>query len=279
MKFRLLVSALFLAAGLRAQAGLPVRPEWLAGVSENGMLVMFASDAPTDVTKVKIKGLQKKEKILAIDIRPANGLLYALGSSSRLYTLNWETGYATQVGSGTFSTLLNGAHFAFDFNPVVDRIRLVSDAGQNLRLNPDDASVTSVDASVAYAGGDPNFGDTPSIAACAYTNNDNDPVTTTTTLYDIDASQDLLVVQNPPNSGTLNTVGALGVDVTEVAGFDIAGSNGVAYAGIVVKEGKKKKYRTTLFTINLTNGTATSLGHIGGPWPLTSLTALGPVAE
>lgn len=279
MKFRILLSA-FLLAGLRANAGSPpTSPEWLAGVSANGMLVMFPSDDPLDVTKVKIKGLQKKEKILAIDIRPANGLLYALGSTSRLYTINWETGLATQVGAGPFPTLLNGTQFGFDVNPVVDRIRVVSNTGQNLRLNPDDGSVTSVDASIAYAGGDPNFGDTPTIAGSAYTNNDNDPLTLNTTLYDIDIAQDVLVRQDPPNAGTLNTVGALGVEATEVTGFDIAGSNGTAYAGIVVKEGKKKKYRTTLFTIDLTTGAATSLGKIGGPWPLTSLTALGPVVD
>jgi hypothetical protein len=276
MKFRLLLSALLLATGLRAQAGLPVAPEWLAGVSENGILVMFPSDDPFDVTKVKIKGLQKKEKILAIDRRPNGGLLYGLGSTSRLYTINWSTGQATQVGTGPLTTLLNGTSFAFDFNPVVDRIRVVSNTGQNLRLNPDDGSVTSVDASTAYAGGDPNFAAVPAIAAAAYTNNTAGALITT--LYNIDTGLNILTIQNPPNNGTLNTVGALGVDAEGVAGFDIAGSNGVAYASIVVKQGKKKKYRATLYTIDLGTGAATSLGNIGGPWPLTSLTALGPVA-
>jgi len=278
MKFRLLLTALLLAAGLRAHAGLPAGPEWLAGVSANGLLVMFPSDDPFDVTKVKIKGLQKKEKILAIDRRPNGGQLYGLGSTSRLYTINWETGQATQVGSGQLTTLLNGTSFGFDFNPVVDRIRVVSNTGQNLRLNPDDGSVTSVDASTAYAGGDPNFAAVPDVVASAYTNNDNDPLTTTTTLYNLDAGLNILTIQNPPNNGTLNTVGALGIDAEEIAGFDVAGSNGIAYASIVVKQGKKKKYRATLYTINLTTGAATSLGNIGGPWPLTSLTALGPVA-
>jgi hypothetical protein len=280
MKFRTLLTALFLAAGLRAHAGLPVPPsgpEWLAGVSHNGLLVMFPSDDPFDVTKVKIKGLQKKEKILAIDRRPADGLLYALGSTSRLYTINWETGQATQVGTGQFSTLLNGTSFGFDFNPVVDLIRVVSNTGQNMRLNPTTGAVAAVDAGLAYAGGDANFGAVPDVVGSAYINNDNDPLTTTTTLYGLDPGLDVLVVQNPPNSGTLNTVGPLGIEATEIAGFDVAGSNGTAFAAIVVKQGTKKKYRATLFTINLTTGAATSLGNIGGPWPLTSLTALGQV--
>jgi hypothetical protein len=275
MKLRILLAALCLT-GLRAHAGSPVPgPEWLAGVSQNGLLVMFPSDDPFDVTKVKIKGLQKKEKILAVDRRPNGGLLYGLGSTSRLYTINWETGQATQVGSAPFDTLLNGTSFGFDFNPTVDRIRVVSNTGQNLRLNPDTGAIAVVDVSTAYGKGDPNFAEVPELAGSAYINNVAGALTTT--LYNIDTAADVLVIQNPPNNGTLTTVGGLGVDAQDVAGFDVTGSGGVAYASIVVKQGSKKKYRATLFTINLATGAATSLGNIGGPWPLTSLTALGPV--
>jgi hypothetical protein len=80
-------------------------------------------------------------------------------------------------------------------------------------------------------------------------------------------------------NGTLNTVGALGVDVTNVAGFDIAVSTGTAYASLVVKNGKRKNLCASLFTIDLATGAATDLGKIGGPWPLTSLTALGQLAD
>ncbi|MCW1925510.1 DUF4394 domain-containing protein [Luteolibacter arcticus] len=275
MKFRILLTALCLL-GVRAHAGLSPAPEWLAGVSANGMLVMFPSDDPFDFTKVKIKGLQKKEKILGLDVRPLNGQLYALGSSSRIYTINWETGIATVVGTAPFSTLLNGTSFGFDFNPTVDRIRVVSNTGQNLRLNPDTGEIAAVDASLAYAGGDPNFAAVPNVVASAYNNNDNDPLTGTT-LFNIDAGRDILTNQNPPNNGTLNTIGSLGVDAQQVAGFDVSGSTGTAYAAIVVKQGKKKNLRATLYTVDLTTGAATSLDKIGGPWPLTSLTVVAPV--
>jgi hypothetical protein len=114
------------------------------------------------------------------------------------------------------------------------------------------------------------------VAACAYTNSDNDPLTGTE-LFDIDAARDVLVLQNPPNAGTLNTVGPLGVNAAEIAGFDIAASTGTAYAGMVLMQGKRRSARAALFTIDLTTGAATNLGKIGGPFPLTSLTALGPV--
>lgn len=255
--------------------------ELLAGIGMSGgnnVLVTFPSDDPMDISKVKIKGLEKKEKILGIDVRPLNGQIYALGSTSRLYVINRDTGVATAVSPTPLNPLVVGTSVSFDFNPTVDRIRIMTDAGQNLRAHPDTGAIVFVDASLAYAGGDPGFAAVPDVTACAYTNSDNNPETGTM-LYDIDSTRGVLVLQDPPNAGTLNTVGPLGVDVTSVAGFDIAVSTGTAYASLVVKNGKKKNLRASLFTINLATGAATEVGKIGGPWPLTSLTAIGQLAE
>lgn len=252
--------------------------ELLAGIGGNNILVTFPSDDPMDVSKVKIKGLQKKERILGIDVRPLNGQIYALGSTSRLYVINRDNGMATAVSPTPLNPAVVGTSISFDFNPTVDRIRIMTDAGQNLRAHPDTGAIVSTDASLAYAGGDPGFAAVPDVTACAYTNSDNDPATGTT-LYDIDSTRGTLLLQDPPNNGTLNTVGPLGVDFTNVAGFDIAVSTGTAYASLVVKNGKKKNLRASLFTINLATGAATEVGKIGGPWPLTSLTALGQLTE
>jgi hypothetical protein len=281
MKTNSLGMALAATAFAAASPAPATAAELLAGIGTSGannILVTFPSDDPMDVSKVKIKGLQKKERILGIDVRPLNGQIYALGSTSRLYVINRDTGVATAVSPTPLNPAVTGDSVAFDFNPTVDRIRIMTDAGQNLRAHPDTGAIVAVDASLAYAGGDPNFADVPEVSACAYTNNDNDPLTSTT-LFDIDTANDVVVRQDPPNNGTLNTVGPLGVDAVHVAGFDIAGSNGVAYASLVVKDGRKKNLRATLFTINLSTGAATPVGKIGGPWPLTSLTALGQLAE
>ena len=246
--------------------------EVLAGVSANGRLVLFSSDNPRDVAVVKVKGLQRQEKILGLDVRPATGQLYALGSSSRIYTVDFLTGMATAVGSGPFSPPLNGSRFGFDFNPTVDRIRIVSDSGQNLRAHPDTGAIVAMDGNLAYATNDSGFGSTPFITAATYINNDTDPATGTV-LYDIDAPRNALVIQNPPNAGTLVTVGSLGVNITGDVGFDVAGSDGTAYASLVSKEDYSE--RAGLYAIDLTTGAAKFMGRIGGPKPLTSLTALG----
>lgn len=216
------------------------------GVTITNQLVRFDTAAPGNVTVIgTITGLQAGEDILGIDFRPANGLLYALGSTSRLYTINLANGTATQIGTaGAFT--LSGGSFGFDFNPTVDRIRVVSNTGQNLRLNPDNGTLTEADLML-------NPG-TPSVTAAAYTN--NTAGATTTTLYVIDTGNNTLYTQNPPNNGTLVSVGSLGVTGTSNNGFDIAG-DGTAYAALALGG------TTRLYTINLTTGAATLVGIVG----------------
>jgi Domain of unknown function (DUF4394)/FG-GAP-like repeat len=225
------------------------------GVSTANQLVRFDSATPGTVTTVgTISGLQAGENVLAIDFRPANGQLYGLGSASRLYTINTVNAAGTAVGTaGAFT--LTGTDFGFDFNPTVDRIRVVSNTGQNLRLNPDTGAIAATDTPL-------NPG-TPSVSAAAYTNNFSGA--TTTTLYVIDSGTDILYVQNPPNNGTLVAVGALGVDTTGVNGFDIATIGGTAFASLNVGGTSR------LYTINLTTGAATQVGAIGGSFMLRGL--------
>jgi hypothetical protein len=85
----------------------------------------------------------------------------------------------------------------FDFNPTVDRIRVVSTNGANLRLNPNNGALVPP--------GDPNINSsvspTPAIGAVAYTN--SYVGSTGTTLYDIDETTGTIYTQNPANAGTL----------------------------------------------------------------------------
>lgn len=244
------------------------RAELVYGVTLDQTLVTFDSSATGSILRgVAISGLQANETIRGIDIRPATGELYALGSFSRLYKIDATTGIATQVGS-PLSTPLNGSQFGFDFNPTVDRIRVTSDAGQNLRVNPITGAIASVDGSLAYVAGDSGFGMAPSIVASAYTN--NFAGATSTTLYNIDSLRDALVIQNPPNNGGLVTVGFLGTDITDMAGFDISGATGVAYMSVR----DVNLARTTFWTVNLATGQGTMLGEIGGGSILTAMTVV-----
>ena len=207
-------------------------------------LQIFNPNTPNPISK-SVVGLQTGENILGIDFRPVNGQLYALGSSSRLYTINLATGAATPVGSSPFSTLLAGTGFGFDFNPTVDRIRVVSNTGQNLRLNPNDGTIAAVDGIL-------NPG-SPAISAAAYTN--NFAGATATTLFVIDHNTDKLYQQNPPNNGTLVETGSLGIDINNTNGFDIGSISQKAYL-MATASGSTK-----IYAVNTTTGAATSIAN------------------
>ncbi|HEY8563137.1 MAG TPA: DUF4394 domain-containing protein [Pyrinomonadaceae bacterium] len=235
--------------GLAAETGPPAGLT-AYGVTIANQLVSFNTARPnTILSTVAISGLQPGENILGIDFRPATGQLYALGSASRLYRIDTAAGAATQVGAaGAFA--LSGTEFGFDFNPTVDRIRVVSNTGQNLRLNPNDGSLTATDGTL-------NPG-APNVTAAAYTN--SFAGATATTLYDIDSGSDTLYVQNPPNAGTLVAVGALGVNATDANGFDIAAGSNTALAALQVNGETASK----LFSIDLSTGAASFIAPVGG---------------
>jgi hypothetical protein len=228
--------------------GLAIPTEPVAyAISSNNELLIFNPLNPIPVTKT-ITGIAAGENILGIDFRPATGQLYALGSTSRLYVINTSSGAAAAIGSGIFTTPLLGSNFGFDFNPTVDRIRIVSNSGQNLRLHPETGAIAAIDIPL-------NPG-TPSVTAAAYTN--NFAGATTTTLFDIDTQTGRLVKQDPPNNGVLVDVGSLGVTASAANGFDIGSTSGTAYALLTVGG------VTKVYTINLTTGVATAGATLTG---------------
>src|SRR5690606_33235087 len=147
------------------------------------------------------------------------GNLYGIGSGGRLYSIDAGSGEASLIATLAADpadvtdpfTGLSGSFHGFDFNPVADRIRLISDTGENLRINPDTGLVIT-DTSLAFAVGDPNAGAAPTLSGAAYTNGYTGA--TSTTLYALDTQLNALTLINPPNGGTVLTVGSLGVDPT-----------------------------------------------------------------
>lgn len=244
--------------------------ELIIGLTTTNALIRFDSATPgTTFSAVSVSGLQSGETLLGIDYRPATGALYGVGSSSRLYTLNTATGFATQVGSGAFGAL-SGTDFGVDFNPVVDRLRIVSNTGQNLRVNPDTGALAGTDTPL-------NPG-TPSVVGSAYTN--NFAGTLVTTLFGIDSLTDSLVRQGgvdgppSPNGGTLTTIGPLGFNTSDLVGFDISGASAIAFASLTPAVGGS----SSLFTINLSTGASTLIGTIGGGASLRDISVVSVAA-
>jgi hypothetical protein len=234
-------------------------------------LYSFNSAAPGVGSTVTVTGLGPNEQLLAIDFRPLTGQLYGLSSGSAIYTLNPTTGAASKVGVG-FTDPLNGGNFGFDFNPVIDRIRIVSDADQNLVAHPDTGNANvATTISVFYATGDANAGAQPNVVHHAYDGNVLGALGTATQLRAIDTNLDILVTQ-ANNAGTLATIGPLGINAEDIGGFDVA-TTGNAFAALSDGVGA---VTSTLYKIDLATGAATSLGSI--PQTIWGLAAV-PVPE
>jgi Domain of unknown function (DUF4394) len=231
----------------------------------NNHLVSFDATLPNILlTDIPLTGLAVSETLLGIDFRPANGLLYGTagnGTVERVVTIDTTTGAVAPVNTANTLAQPPGTAFGVDFNPVVDRLRQVSDGDSSVRLSPSTGALVGMDTTLAYAAGDPNAGVNPNVVHVAYTN--NAPGATLSTLYGIDSSTDSLVIiggpngSPSPNTGQLTTIGPLGVDTQAMGGFDIHFGANVAYAALRVGG------VSTMYTINLATGAATAVGAIG----------------
>ncbi len=240
------------------------------GVTETNKLISFNNATPQKLcTSATISGLQTGENVLGIDTRPADGATYALGSTGRIYTVDTNTAAATfkstlaadAADATNPFTALDGGDFGVDFNPVPDRLRVVSNTGQNLRINVD-TGATTTDTTLNPGGS--------SATAAAYTN--SFAGAGTTTLYVFDIANDRLMIQGQPsgnpNNGDLQAVGPLGIDVQASTGFDINGVNNMAFAAVTLAAATTSE----LHTINLTTGAATRVNAIGGGERVRGLT-------
>ncbi len=242
----------------------PPRKELVFAVTDAAELIQFNAGQPQRVlARQPLKGLAAGDKLVGIDYRVARGVLYALSASGRLYTIDTASGALQAVGAAP-PVALQGDTVGVNFNPVADRIRVVTDSGQNLRLHPDTGALAATDPAVAYMAGDARHGVAPRLAAAAYTyNKQNDKLTTN---YAIDRATGALVTQGTvegvvpavsPNTGQLRSVGPLGTGPVDAAALDIADTDNTALAAL------RQGGRTRLHLVNLATGAATLLGTVG----------------
>lgn len=251
------------------------------GVTETNKLLSFSPATPgTIATSVAITGLGNGETIRGIDFNPTGGtfdptggplggpvfnrdfsldgqVLFALGSSGHIYTIDTVSAAATRFNSGASPAVFAGADFGFDFNPGSNRIRILSDTEENRLYNLDTGNFNTAGPALTPAG---------QIVATAYDR--NVATFTGSTKYAIDSASDMLVivgdkVSAPADDGMITNLGLLTVDASTCAGFDIAGGReGFALAALNVGGVST----SNLYQINLATGAATQVttGAIGG---------------
>lgn len=213
-----------------------------------------------------------------IDFRPLTGQLYAYDDvADAYYTVDVNTGALT-TASGAGIAPTGTDKLGLDFNPMIDRMRTVTELGENIVYNPLTGG-TTVATDLFYGAGDPNAGVTPQVVANAYTNNLFGGYAAATVQYVLDANlNSLATLAN--NAGTLTTIGqvTLGGSVLDFdtdAGFDIfvdpMGTN-IAYALLNVGN------VASLYTIDLTSAVATRVGDLPGGFGTIRGLAVTPAA-
>jgi hypothetical protein len=223
-------------------------------LTDEDHLVRFdLADLSSASAPVPVAGLATGESIRGLDFRPVDRTLVAVTTLDRILVLDPATGASRQLS--TCSVPLTGTAFGVDFNPVPDRLRIVSDTGLNFRVNVDTGAVIE-DGPLAYRASEGIDG-VPAVSAAAYTNSLAGALATSTALYDIDHARNVLVRQNPPNDGVLETVGPLGVDADEWSGFDVFGPDH-AFALLQVDD------LSAFHRVNLATGAATLMGVFPG---------------
>jgi hypothetical protein len=253
----------------------PAAKETIYAVTESGQLIHFNAGQPQRLlSRRPLLGLPAGERLLGIDYRVARGQLYGLGASGQLYRINTGTAQLEKVGSPVALPSQGASEWGMDFNPTVDRIRVVNDAGFNFRLHPDTGAIidgdpeqpgVQLDPRLAYAAGDVNAGQTPGLVAAGYTyNKTNEKITSN---YALDGRLGTLVHQGTlegvqpavsPNTGRLYTVGSLGLGPFARATLDISDLSNAAYAAL--SQGKASVW----YRIDLPSGRAQRIGTIGG---------------
>ncbi|WP_394673119.1 DUF4394 domain-containing protein [Limnobacter sp.] len=222
-------------------------------LTDANQLASLNRDNPSQLrTSTQLSGFMSSGEVaIGMDFRPFNSKLYVVTKDAsdvgRAYTVNTSTGELTFIatlvadpaddspGNAAYATLL-GDNFGVDFNPAADALRVVSDAGQNLRIFLDNdrratktAGQTITDLEIN--GGPANAETT----GAAYTNSFDG--TSGTRLFDIDTVNSRLVLQSA-NPGTLTDIAPLGVSATAVNGFDIDPETNVGYALLTVGASK-----------------------------------------
>lgn len=251
-------------------------------LTSSGQIIAFTTAAPGTITNtVSISGLPlnattglASENVVQIDYRPSDQQLYAITSANHLYVINPTTGAATLLDGGAAFSSDSLGQPQMDFDPVLDFIRVIS-SNDNLQVNPD-SGTSSAETAVAYAGSDTNYQRTPSLVGIAYSN--DTAGASSTTLYALDSGTQSLVRIGSPggspvsvDSGVLYTVGTLGVNFGVNDGFDIGSANGTAYAALSSQGGT-----SSLYTIDLSTGTASLVGTIGDGTIIVTALAVAP---
>lgn len=262
MQSRSWLRAAALAHVVAAALAAPALADEVVAIRDDGAVVVFDSATPQTVSSVRsLTGLADGELLVGVDFRPTDGALFGVGSTNRVYRIQRDVGVAVPVSTISFTPILDGTDFGVTFEPDGTLMRITSDTGQNLVLDPTNGQVTSVEPTLRYAVGDPAAGQVAGVVASAWAR----PAQSGDVLVGIDLARGLLVRIDSPSAGTVVRIGALGV--TGLLGnghsaLDVSPDTGTVVAVLDAENDVVSR----VYTVNLSTGALTQSGA-----PMTAL--------
>ncbi len=249
-RLALMAGAAALSMGAAALPTSAAQAATIVALTSNNMLIRMDSETRRAMPARRITGADGT--VVGIDQRPQDGRLYGVTSTGQIVTIDPATGRATQVSRLNVAFQPVG-HTIVDFNPVANRLRVMSGDGQNLRVNVETGEAVT-DGRVKNAAG-PTADAIPRLAAGAYTNSMTGA--TATMLLTVDTSTNMLNVQNPPNDGVQAPRAAFSMRVPSAVAMDIM-ADGTTNTGVVFAGG-------ALHMLDLTSAVLTTRGPVALP--------------
>lgn len=230
---------------------------------DDGTLIRFDSRFPQVITdRATITGLTPGASLVGIDFRPATGQLVGMGSDSVAYVINPDSGVAQPIGRA-LSPALSGGAFGVDVNPVLDELRVTGSGGFNARVN------LTTGAHGLGSPATPLNPGAPHVVASGYTNATFSAVRPpTTTLVAIDSTADQVLVQNPPDAGTLTDPKPLGIDIGDAVGLDVVFVPNIGDVAYMVAT-PAGAAGASLYRVSLITGRAFRFGPVGTDTPFS----------
>ncbi|MES2659729.1 MAG: DUF4394 domain-containing protein [Verrucomicrobiota bacterium] len=230
------------------------------GLGSGGQIYSFDTLSPGTMNTV---GAATAGSIVDIDFRGSNNKLYGLAATGATSTISVSNGLITPLFTPSHSL---GTVSGFDFNPALDRMRIIGGGVNNFRMVPDGiAGMTAGTVVNGAGGGDGMFGVPMGVTLLdvAYINPFNGGAGTN--LFSIGSNG--ILYNHPaigaPQFNTISAVGPLGISLAGDIGFDIdASGTGYLVTG------------NSLYTVNLATGEANLSATLS-----QSLTSIAVVPE
>lgn len=230
------------------------------------LMVKWSSNNPQQLTDVKpVVGLDTGEKIKGAAIDSETNTFIAVTQLGQLYRINPETGQATRITRISSSLVEN--KIAFDYDPATKKVRIINKQGLNIEILLSEVPALDFGSRVSYDADDINSGKTPAIAGLAH-RRIGDLIDEG--FFATDSTANALVAIENIVTGKMKTVGNLGIDISDCAGFDIAENTNFAFASFVPEGETASRF----YEIDLGTGKATEIGMIGSGLEIASIMIL-----